>query len=218
MAKAKVVEPVMHVVANDCENVEKLGTKLINEGLYFNTTEFPTPKIPLSEFKPEVLLLNDLIASAKGNTALIKQRDDQSVKVHGLMKQDLMYVKPICIGSYALITKSGFDPSIPASAHPLAPKAVIKKIIKGPGFNTIKVMLVKGSGEEAKKKENRSYIVLVYELNTGKLLRTGCTNTDSRKLLVPDVIPMTTFEYAVVIQNAAGLNEPSAKMKFTLTD
>jgi hypothetical protein len=218
MAKAKIVEPVMHVEATDFEGVEKLGTKLINTGLYFNTTDFPNPTIALTDFKPEVLLLNNLIAAAKGNTAILKQRDEQSVVVHSLIKQDLMYVKPICIGDYTLINKSGFDPSIPAAAHPLAPKAVIKKIVKGPGFNTIKVMLVKASGEEALKRENRSYIVLVYEINTGKLLRTGCVSTNSRKLLVPEVPLMTPFDYVVAIQNAAGINEPSAKMKFTLTD
>ena len=218
MTASPIVEPVMHVSADDPEGVEKLATKLLTEGLYANPTEFPDPKIAELTFSTDNGKLTDLIASAKGNTAILKMRNEQSELVHANIKANLGYVKPICTGNYELIKKSGFDPSIIPSAHALAPKAVIKKIVKGPGFNTVKVMLVKGTGLELNKRESRSYIVYLFDMETGKLVRTGCSNTDSRKLIVPDVPFNTAFNYSVAIQNAAGLNEPSEKMKFTLND
>ena len=217
MADLNLVEPVMHVRPDDPEGVEKLGTKVKNEGLYQFPLIFPTPKIPIDDFEPAVVLLNDLNATAKGNTNLLRQRDQQSITVHGMLKENLLYVKPICIGNYELIGKSGFDPSFLPVAHGVAPQAVIKRIVKGPGMNTVKVMLEKASGEEKNKKESRIYTVYVFDVQTGALLRVGCSSTDSRKLLVPNVTIMTPFDYAVSIKNAAGENELSAKMEFTLT-
>ena len=217
MVELNLVEPVMHVRSDDPEGVEKLATKVKNEGLYKFPLIFPSPKIPIDDFEPAVTLLNNLNATAKGNTNLIQDRNEQCIKVYGMLKENLLYAKPICIGNYDLIHKSGFDPSIPPSAHGYAPQAVIKKIVKGQGMNTVKVMLAKAAGEEISKKESRIYTVYVFEVLTGTLLRVGCSSTDSRKLIVPNVTFMTPFDYAVSIKNAAGENELSAKMEFTLT-
>ncbi len=218
MVALNLVEPVMHVRPDDFIGVEKLGTKLINVGLYVNQTEFPTPKVALGDFKSAVTKLHDLTASAKGNTNILEDRDEQCLLVYGMMKENLMYVKPICIGNYELIHKSGFDPSDMPTAHTLAPQAVIKKIVKGPGMNTVKIMLVKGTGLEKNKKENRSYLAMVFDDETGKLIRTGCVSTDSRKLIVEEVELMKPFLYSVAIKNAAGINELASKVRFTLTD
>jgi hypothetical protein len=218
METLNLEEPVMHVRPDDFIGVEKLGTKLITVGLFVNTVEFPNPKVPLVDFNPAVTKLHNLTASSKGNTNILQDRDEQCLLVYGMMKENLMYVKPICIGNYDLIHKSGYDPSIMPSAHTLAPQAVIKKIVKGPGMNTVKIMLVKATGLEKNKRESRSYIVMVFDVETGKLLRTGCVSTNSHKLLVTDVEIMKPFDYSVAIQNAAGINELAGKVKFTLTD
>jgi hypothetical protein len=217
MAELNLVEPVLHIRPDDPEGVEKLATKVKNEGLYKFPIIFPSPRIPIDDFEPAVLLLINLNATAKGNTTLLHQRDQQSIKVHGMLKEDLLYVKPICIGNYELIGKSGFDPSFLPVAHGVAPTAVIKRIVRGPGMNTVKVMLEKAAGEEREIRESRIYTVYVFDVQTGALLRVGCSSTDSRKLLVPNVTFLTPFDYAVSIKNAAGENELSARMEFTLT-
>lgn len=218
MTTLNLVEPVMHVRPEDPAGVAKLGLKLLNEGLYKNTTEFPNPKVAKNDFETAVTLLNNLIAAAEGNTNMLHERNQQSIKAHGMMKENLLYVKPICIGNYELINKSGYDPSFLPVAHGLAPQAVIKKIVKGPGMNTVKVMLMKAAGEEINKKESRIYTVYVFDAQTGALLRVGCSDTNSRKLIVSNVTFMTQLDYAVSIKNAAGENELSSKVKYTLTD
>ena len=207
----------MHIRPDDPEGVETRH-KTPKEGLYVNTTEFPNPKVDKDVFEPAVTLLNNLIAGSKGNTNMLHERNQQSILVYGYMKENLLYVKPICIGNYELINKSGYDPSFLPVAHGLAPTAVIKKVVKGPGMNTAKVMLAKADGEEKQKRESRIYTVYVYDAQTGALVRVGCSSTNSRKLLVPNVTFGTAFDYSVSIKNAAGENELSSKIKFTLTE
>ncbi len=131
MASARPFNCVMHASAGEFHKVSALGTRLIN-GLYVNTTLFPSPPIalgtPTTAFLGALTKLNNLIATAKGNSNNTGLRDAQSILVHGMMEQLLAYANPICNHIIANIQLSGFDSSnVPQpTVKPLAP--IIKKI------------------------------------------------------------------------------------------
>jgi len=131
MASAHPFNCVMHCSASEFHKVNALGLRLISNGIYVNTTLFPTPPIALAGatgFQAAVTKLTNLIASAKGNSNNKGLRDAQSELVHGMMEQLLGYANPICNHDVAKIQQSGFDSSnVPQpTVKPLAP--VIKKI------------------------------------------------------------------------------------------
>jgi hypothetical protein len=218
MVASTIVEPVMHTDKDDPIGVEKQGFRVINTGMFAYSSDFVNIPILKTVFEPKVQLLHTLNDTCKGNSNLIQQRNDQAKIVYVDLGILLMYAKPICKGDVVLTQKSGFDSNIIPSAHPLAPQAVIKKIVKGPGFKTIKVMLVKASGDELQKRESRTYIVYVFDKEDGEPIKIGCVNNDSRKLFIENVPSMTQLWYAVAIKNAAGINELSGKVRYTLTD
>jgi hypothetical protein len=130
MASAHPLNCAMHCTDTQYAKVSALGTRLVN-GLYVNTTLFPSPPVALGTtttgFLGALTKLNSLIASAKGNSNNVGARNEQCELVHGMIEQLIAYANPICNHVLANITLSGFDSSnVPQpTAKPLAP--VIKK-------------------------------------------------------------------------------------------
>ena len=218
MSPSTLYEAVMHCIKTNCQAVYFLGKKLITQGIYHNTTTFPNPEVEEEDFEPELTKLGNLITEAEGNSNKILERDAQSAVVHALMAKNLPYVNKIADHNITIINLSGYDSNVIPSSHPVAEKAVIKNIIKGTQPHTVKIMIEKIGGEEIHKKERRTYIVYVFADMTTEVSEIGCTVTDSRKMIVENVPYLTAKYYAVVIMNAAGKNEMSARRKFTLTD
>ncbi len=209
---------VMHCEKTEFKAVYFLAQKLLSKGVYFNTTTFTDNPVLKATFEAATEKLGGLISAAKGNTAKRKERDEQSVVVFNYMFEELPYVNKVADHNITIINLSGFDSNVLPTAHPLAPKVVIKDIVKGTQPHTAKVKIGKLGGEEIYKKEKRTYLVYVFADITTEMFDIGCAVTNSRKMIVENVPYMVTKYYAVVILNAAGKNEMSAKMKFTLTD
>ncbi len=210
-------EPVLHCDGRDSSEVYALGVKMIN-GVYYYDGIFPEPTVTRAVFEPSLEKLKNLITVAKGNHDKILERNAQSAVVFGYIKQLLIYVKPICGNEIELINKSGFDSNNPKSPHGLADKAVIKRIVRGVDPHTAKVMLAKLTGLEKHKREARTFTVYVFDSMETEEYKIGCVESDSHKLIVKNVPYLIAKYYAVGIQNAAGKNELSDKIKFTLTD
>ena len=218
MSPSALYEAVMHCVKTNCAAVYFLGKKLISQGIYFNSTTFPHPEVAEVDFEPELTKLGDLITEADGNSNKVKERDDQSAVVHAMMSKNLPYVNKIADHAIAIINLSGYDSNVIASQHPLADKAVIKDMVKAAHPHTCKVMLDKLAGEEQFKKENRAYIVYMFDDMTTDVFKVVCVSLDSKDLICEDVPYLVTKYFGVIILNAAGKNLMSARFKFTLTD
>ena len=210
-------EPVLHCDGTDPSAVAILAARLVI-GLYFYVLIFLDPPIAKADFELALAKLNLLISEAQGNHRKKLECAAQCAIVFAMIKQLLGFAKPICGNDIELINKSGFDSSLVASPHPLADKASVRKIIKGADPHTIKVMLAKFTGLTRYKKETRTYTVYVYDSMETEVFKIGCSETNSRKLIVSDVPFLTPKYYAVGILNAAGKNEKSDRVKFTLTD
>lgn len=131
MASSKPFNAVMHASATEFQAILALAIRLINNGLYINTTLFPAPPVPLAGttgFQAAVTKLGNLIGLAKGNSNNVTLRDEQAVLVHNMLLQLIAYCNPICNHVLANITLSGFDASnVPVpTVKPNMP--VIKKI------------------------------------------------------------------------------------------
>ena len=218
MSPSALYEAVMHCIKTNCAAVYFLGKKLISQGIYFNSTTFPHPEVAEVDFEPQVTKLGNLITEADGNSNKIKERDEQSAVVHAMMAKNLPYVNKIADHSIAIINLSGYDSNVIASQHPLADKAVIKDMVKAAHPHTCKVMLDKLAGEALLVRENRAYIVHMFDDMTTEVSTIVCVSLDSRELLCENVPYMVTKYFGVVILNSAGKNLMSARYKFTLTD
>ena len=217
MSKKHVYEPVLHCDGRYPNKVISLSNKLMG-GVYYNTGIFEHPTVVKSVFLQAKLKLEKLNTEAKRNNDLMGERNTQCALVFEYIKQLLSYVKPICGNDIKKINKTGFDANYIRKAHPIFSKAVIKKVVKGIDPHTVKVMLAMLEGSEKHKKGGHTYIVCVFDSMETEEFRVGCIESDSRALIVDEVPFLIAQYYAVGIQNAAGKNELSAKVKFTLTD
>ena len=218
MSPSRPIEPVLHCTSREFDKVYNLGVKLLNEGVYYNTVTFPAVPVLQVDFETDNNKLRDLIAVAKGNTDKTDERNAQSIEVHKLLKSILNYAKAVCGDDIEKINLSGFDPSDDPTPHSKAPQAVIKRIEKYSEPHSVKVMLEPAEGLESEKQEVRTYVVRVFNYMETEEYREGCSTTDSRELIVRNVPYLMAQYYAVIIINAAGANELSGKLKFTLTD
>ncbi|MEI8202262.1 MAG: hypothetical protein WCH34_04570 [Bacteroidota bacterium] len=210
-------EPVLHCDGKNPDEVYILGVRMVN-GVYFYDSIFTTPIVTQVVFDPALTKLKNLIAEAKGNQDKLKERDTQSGIVFGYIKQLLIYVKPICGNDIEKINQSGFDSNIIPSAHPVADQAVIRRIERGTEAHSVRVLLEQLTGLKKNKKESRLYIVEVFDTIDGETPTGGCTEKNSRKLVVKNIPHLTPKYYSVIIQNSAGKNLPSARVRFILTD
>jgi hypothetical protein len=218
MVPLNEVEPTIGCNPYEPDTVVKRGLFLISDGMYTHLTLFTDIPEDVDTFTADVNKLANLDAEAKGNTQKKDERDEFSFTVYKRIRNNYLYIKPICIGSIDKINQSGFPPNNAAAPHTLAPKAVIKEIVKGPDPHTVKVKLMRTKGGTKGKKEARTYIVQVRDTNDTETFKIGAMTTNSTKLIVKDVTFSKVQWYSVVILNTAGSNEGSSSLKFTLYD
>ncbi|MGD0709757.1 MAG: fibronectin type III domain-containing protein [Bacteroidales bacterium] len=143
MASTHPFNPVMHCCAVEPQAVNVLATRIITEGMYVNTSLFTAIPVSLSDFEAANSKLTNLIAQAKGNSNIIKTRDEQSGIVHEYMALLLIYAHTVCNHDIEKIILSGFDASNQPQPAVPPPMPVITKIIEGKGVGTYKAILKK---------------------------------------------------------------------------
>jgi len=214
----RVKKLILDCDKNNASEVRDRAQTLLLDGMYVNTTVFGAIPVVQLDMQTETNKLVLLCIAAKGNTQKTQERDEQRDVVFPLIVQDFDYAVTVCGSDVNKMNQSGFPHSGDTSVHPVAPKQVIKRIVKGPDENSIKVMLEPQEGEVKFKKEARTWIVRVYDDENATEYRIGCTVTDSQNMIVRDVPLMKAQWYAVIVVNAAGSSELSGKLKHTLTD
>lgn len=143
MASKKPTEPVLHSDKIDYSQNIFRGGKLLNKGIYTNVTTFTTPPVTLADFKAAVDKLIALASQAMNDTTMTTQRDAQSLIVHGMLTENLGYVKTVANHDPITISLSGFDGTAVAVKGQAPDQPIIKKIVEGKVAGTYKVILVK---------------------------------------------------------------------------
>jgi hypothetical protein len=187
MASSKPFNPVMHCADVEPQPVYNLANRIITEGIYVNSTLFPVAGIPvaLPIFQAATSKLSNLISQAKGNSNFVKQRDDQSVIVHGYLQQLLTYAIPICNHNKTNITMSGFDASNEPMPTEIPPMPVITKVTEGKAVGTYKVHL---------KRKSKKYIGLT---------KSHADKIRARYTVQTTVTPLVTTSWVTVLESAA---------------
>jgi len=223
MASAKPFNCVMHASSLEYHAVAALATRVITNGLYIDTTLFPTPPVALAGatgFQFQVTKLTNLIGLAKGNSNNVTNRDEQSILVHGLLLQLIAYANPICNHDLTKITASGFDASnVPTpTVAPIMP--VIKEITEkkqAAGFN--KVFLVRNktktlvTAQAAMQHKGTRYTLKSSTTQTGPWT-THLEGVASTKLIFTGLVQGNNFIIIYGV-NAAGKGPACAPFPFT---
>ena len=133
---------VLHIKSKtDYKKVGETASK-VTKGLTDNVTVFPNPSPAVSEIKASNDLLHELsIKALGGGHADIVARDAQSVVVHALLKEELIYVNSIAKGDKAIILLSGFDCNCDRTPHPIPDKVIIKRVVSGIAEHSAKIYI-----------------------------------------------------------------------------
>jgi hypothetical protein len=224
MASTKPFNPVMHCADVEPQPVYNLAIRVITQGIYTNTTLFPVASIPvtIAAFQLAVTKLGNLISQAKGNSNIIKQRDEQAVVVHNYLQQLLDYSKPICNHVKTSISLSGFDSSNESMPTVIPPAPVITKVTEGKAAGTYKVLLERHKKSNiAISKSHASKIKARYTVQTTTTPTTESSwvtqleSAASTKLILTKGIVAGKNYIRVYGVNSAGKGQPSSPFTFT---
>jgi hypothetical protein len=223
MASSRPFEPVIHCAPEEPQAVYNLANRVLTQGIYINTTLFPTAGVPVTQavFSAAVAKLSNLISQAKGNTNVVNQRDAQSVLVHGYLTQLCNYAKPICNHDKANIALSGFDASDEPMPTVVPPAPVISKVTEGKVAGSYKVYLKRaerkklGVVKKSHSKGNTRYTVQITSsiANTPISWTTVLEGAASTRLVFTGLTGKVWIHVYGI--NAAGKGQPSAPFPFT---
>ena len=221
MASTHPFNPVMHCSAVEPEPVYNLAMRIITQGIYVNTSLFTGIPVNISVFQPAVTKLGNLISQAKGNSNIIKQRDEQADTVHGYLLTLLNYSIPICNHVQANITLSGFDASNEPMPAVVPPAPVITKVTEGKAVGTYKAHLKRRSKKGiavSKSHADKTRARYTVQTTTTPLIEgswvTVLEGAASNKLILTKGIVAGKNYIRVYGINSAGKGQPSNPFLF----
>jgi len=221
MASTHPNEPVMHCTVKEFIQVNTLAGRVITQGVYFNTSIFLTPPVTLLVFEAANEQLTALIAQAKGNSAMLEDRDAQAQVVFDYLGQLLLYVKQLAKNDITIINKSGFD----ANSQPVPTVApdmpIISEVKEGKVAGTYKILLVKRklkvllAKKANKTKGNRYEVETTLTPTVESSWVEQLDNAASNELIITGLPLLTKTFIRVIASNSAGKSQPSAPFPFT---
>ena len=96
-------EPTLHCTPAQFILVYLLASRILTKGIYFNESMFANPTVSADVFKAALVLLSNLITTAKGNTNDKKSRNAASKAMYKLLKLLLPYVSALADGDINII-------------------------------------------------------------------------------------------------------------------
>jgi hypothetical protein len=186
--------------------------------LYANPLIYPTP--PLTNVQLKVLIDAAVEAVAKavggGRLAIIDRNDKVKLLFYALINQLLPYVNGLWRGNQPNLALSGFPLSKepePIGA-PLVP--VIKRVEKGTGPNTVKIVLEKRTGSVSQRKARLIYFVFKCSDAEGTNLQLVYTTSSAHDLIVQNVPRGDDSYYTVSARHGKNGTELATKVRFLM--
>jgi hypothetical protein len=223
MASSRKFNPAIHCAPEEPQVVFNLATRVITQGIYANSTLFPSANVPvvLLTFQAAVNKLGTLISQAKGNSLLIDQRDTQSILVHGYLCQLRDYAGPVCAHDLVNIGLSGFDASDQPMPTAVPAQPVIKKVTEGKEAGTYKVYLERAKTKKLGvvkasqgKGDVRYTVQIATSITTNPVVWTTVVEAAASTKLVFTGLTGKVWVRVYGI-NTAGKGQPSAPFPFT---
>jgi hypothetical protein len=214
-------EPAMHCTAEEPVQVNILAGRVLNDGVFANTTLFPNPPVDKADFEAASDKLDLLIGQAKGDSKATKNRNAQSVIVYNYLAKLRLYVKMIADGDVTIINASGFDLNYQPVKMVAPEMPVVKKVLEGKVAGTYKVILSKHNLKLllAKKAGNpnrgaRFTVQTSLTPTTEASWTTVLENEASTKLLINGLTSGAKIYIRVFASNKAGKSPVSAAFPF----
>jgi hypothetical protein len=222
MAQDHILDPAMHCAYNDYVGMEFQAKRLIEEGIYKNTAQFTTPKVPVLDFTKAYSDLSSFNALSKKDKSYTGKRNSAGALMFKYLNKNLLYAKDVCNHDGDLIDLSGFDRNyLPEKASP--PEApLIKKVEKGKEAGTYKAFLqrkskktLSGDAQKSRRKNTKYTIEISLTPDDPKSWRTIESGLASTKLLFTDVVEGQKNHIRIYGTNSAGRGQNSAPYPFT---
>lgn len=197
----KTVKAVIGCKTTEYVRLNSIASR-VKEGMLTNASLFPGTAAAVNKLKNDQLLFEDYIANAKGNHAILSQRNEQSKIVYADLQTLLHPVNTIAAGNVATIDLSGFPCSTDPAPRPVPDKVIIKRIVKGDTDLTAKIFI------ESLKQRNLTYTVR-FTTVAGASVNDPTWKTilqvySSKKLILPDLTPEQYMYISVSASNTAG--------------
>ena len=144
-ASSRPEDPVMHCQPESFTDVNKLAQNIIENGIYFFTTEFTTPDPLLTVFQPPADALNLLVMDARSKSG---DKIAQSKIVYENLQSLLLYAKKTCKHNHDLIVKSGFPSNFQPQKLPPPGTPEVGGVVKDKLADFYKVTLKRKPGKK----------------------------------------------------------------------
>jgi hypothetical protein len=222
MPQSHQFDPVMHCNERDFLGVYMLSVRILQEGIYFNTAEFPNPTVIQNDFQTASVALDKLIAMSKKDKTQVPYRNKQCDKVFEYESKLLLYAKTVCDHDPVMIKMSGFDTNYLPTKAPIPDAPVITKVVKGAEAGTYKAFIRRKSKKVMTGNDpitSTSRVKYSIEITTTpddaaswKKIEEGLA---SNKLFFTDVITGSKNHIRIYGVNSSGKGQPSAPYPFT---
>ena len=186
----------------------------VKNNMITNAGVFPDAAADLALLKTEQELFGTLIADAKGNSLVKKQRNTLAKKILLRLKILVMHVNLVAEGDPTIIILSGFDCSADPIRHPIPVKVVIRRVVNGASNRTAKIY-IEAMGQTGLTFNVRVTTIanaVVDDLNWKTVLQT----TNSKELVIPDLIRGKEVFITINASNASGTGLWSEAAPFIL--
>ena len=175
-----------------------------------NASIFPMPDPALAVLSNQARVLQGYINDVNdGDHSKIGLRNEASVDLYELLRQELVYVNQVGRHDRGLLSQSGFAVNEMPEPHPVPPQVIIKRIVDGSSPNTAKIFIYSLHMrylfylvEQTSTPDDEASWKLVYH------------TSNSKKLLVENMIRGEEVWFRVCAQSAGGRGQWSNKVYF----
>jgi hypothetical protein len=205
---------VMHCTAKETSTLVDRSNNVIT-GLSSNTNTYPQPNPAVDELKAETSILAELSGQAKGSSQKKQARDQQAIKVYGMLLAESNYVNSVAKGDKAIILLSGFDVSAEPSPHPVPDVPVIKRIEDGNAPHSAKIFLAKITSPLLTTREKLTFIVqMCTDDSKEENWKTVLQTQNSKSLILLSLVRKEEYLFRIAVMNARGQSDWSETASF----
>jgi len=192
----------------------------IEKGMYGRPDLYVTPPITNGDFSTmyKTSILSTSAAKTGGPTAKTTRNIDNGVLYDAMEDQLIPYINGLYTDNKENIEAAGVDAVDETEPQGVPEKVGVKEVVKGTDPHTVKVVPTRLGGSKKLKRSIKYFTVYVYDDPNLETPVSKVQFTNSRKLIITNVVFAKAFWYALQASNASGDSELSGRTKFTLND